>query len=91
MYSKEIWDEIVRLHFEEGRSYQSLHEEFGPAPRVIGHHVKQFHQAAKDDETQAELLRNMEEIQRLRKELAETKKENDFLKKLAAFYAKETQ
>ena len=29
-----------------------------------------------------------EEIRRLRKELAEAKKENDFLKKAAAFFAK---
>lgn len=89
MYSKEIWDEIIRLKLEEGRTYQSLHEEFGPSPRVIGERVKKFMRDAKDNKTQAEILGNMEEIRRLREELAETKKENDFLKKLAAFYAKE--
>ena len=89
MYSKEIWDEIIRLKLEEGRTYQSLHEEFGPSPRVIGERVKKFMRDAKDNNTQAEILGNMEEIRRLREELAETKKENDFLKKLAAFYAKE--
>ena len=57
----------------------------------IGKRVGSSSTEAKQNETQAELLRNMEEIQRLRKELAETKKENDFLKKLAAFYAKETK
>jgi len=31
----------------------------------------------------------MKEIQRLKKELAEAQKENDFLKKAAAFFAKE--
>ena len=81
MYSKELWDEMIRLHLEEGRSYQSLHEEFGPAPATISRRVRRF--------LQAEILGNMEEIRRLREELAETKKENDFLKKLAAFYAKE--
>ena len=91
MYSKEVWDEIVRLHIEEGRTYQSLHDEFGPSAAVIGKHIRQFRQKAEHDETQATILENMEEIQRLREELAETKKENDFLKKLAAFYAKETQ
>ena len=90
MYSKELWDEIIRLHLEEGRSYKSLQEEFGPSMRVIGDHVRKFLQDAKDNETQAELLGNMEEIRRLREELAEVQKENDFLKKLAAFYAKET-
>ena len=91
MYSKEIWDEIVRLHFEEGRSYQSLHEEFGPTTSEISKHIRRLRQEAAHNEAQATILENMEEIQRLREELAETKKENDFLKKLAAFYAKETQ
>lgn len=91
MFSEEIWDEIIRLHIEEGRTYQSLHEEFGPAPHTIGKRVRKFRQKAKDNETQAELLGNMEEIRRLREELAEARKENDFLKKLAAFYAKETK
>ena len=31
----------------------------------------------------------MQEVNKLRQELAETKKENDFLKKAAAFFAKE--
>ena len=89
MYSKELWDEIIRLHIEEGRTYQSLHQEFGPTPSVIGRRVRDFRQKAKASETQAEICSNMEEIRRLREELAETRKENDFLKKLAAFYAKE--
>lgn len=89
MYSKELWDEMIRLHLEEGRSYQSLHEEFGPATATISRRVRRFLQEAKQNEAQAEILGNMEEIRRLREELAEAKKENDFLKKLAAFYAKE--
>ena len=91
MYSKEIWDEIIRLHIEEGRTYQSLYEEFGPTPKVIGERIRKYRREARENEAQAEILGNMEEIRRLREELAETKKENDFLKKLAAFYAKETK
>ena len=91
MYSKELWDEIIRLHIEEKRTYKSLSEEFGPAPSVISRRVRKFLDAAKENAAQAEILDNMEEIRRLREELAETKKENDFLKKLAAFYAKETK
>lgn len=89
MYSKEIWDEIIRLHIEEGRTYKSLHEEFGPATSIIGSHVRRYLREARENETEATIMGNMEEIRRLREELAETKKENDFLKKLAAFYAKE--
>jgi len=91
MYSKEIWDEIIRLHLEEGRTYQSLHEEFGPSTHAISQHVLRFRREAKDDVAQAEILASREEIRHLREELAESKKEIDFLKKLAAFYAKETK
>lgn len=91
MYSREIWDEIIRLHLEEGRTYKSLHEEFGPCIHTIGEHVRKYVRDARESEAQAEILGNMEEIRRMREELAEVKKENDFLKKLAAFYAKETK
>ena len=91
MYSKELWDEIIRLHIEEGRTYKSLHEEFGPSAHVISDHVQKFRRNAQTNEAEAEILSNMEEIRHLREELEESKKEIDFLKKLAAFYAKETQ
>jgi transposase-like protein len=62
MYSKEIWDEIIRLHLEEGRTYQSLHEEFGPSTHAISQHVLRFRREAKDDVAQAEILASREEI-----------------------------
>lgn len=91
MYSKELMDHLVRLHLEEGRTYLSLQEEFGVSNKCISRHVKKFLADAKSNEDQAVILGNMEEIRKLREELAEVKKENDFLKKLAAFYAKETK
>ena len=89
MYSKEVWDEVIRLHIEEGRTYKSLSEEFGMNPATISKRVVKLRNQSQKDAMKAKSLEDMEEIRRLREELAETKKENDFLKKLAAFYAKE--
>ena len=89
MYSKEFWDEIIRLHIEEGRTYKSLSEEFGVSVHQIGIRVRKMRSEAQTNEMKSKSLQDMEEIRRLREELAEAKKENDFLKKLAAFYAKE--
>ena len=91
MYSKELWDEVIRLHVEEGRTYQSLSDEFGMSPQTIGRRVRQLRAETETDEMKAKALKDMNEIHRLRDELSEVKKENDFLKKLAAFYAKETK
>ena len=91
MYSKEVWDEVIRLHIEEGRTYKSLSEEFGMNPATISKRVVKLRNQSQKDAMKAKSLEDMEEIRRLREELAETKKENDFLKKLAAFYAKETK
>ena len=91
MHSKELMDHLIRLHLEEGRTYRSLQEEFGVSSRSISRRVKKYLADAKSNEDQATILGTMEEIRKLREELAEVKKENDFLKKLAAFYAKETK
>lgn len=91
MYSKEVWDEVIRLHIEERRTYKSLSEEFGISEGTIGRRVRALRDAARTDEMKAQALQDMEEIRRLQDELDEVKKENDFLKKLAAFYAKETK
>lgn len=88
---QELWDEVIRLHIEEGRSYKSLSEEFGISAHHIGTKVRELRSEAMADEMKAKSLKDMEEIRRLQDELAEVKKENDFLKKLAAFYAKETK
>lgn len=90
MYSKELWDEVIRLHVKEGRSYKSLSDEFGISAHAIGCKVRKLRAETEMDEMKAKALGDMNEIRRLQDELAEVKKENDFLKKLAAFYAKET-
>ena len=72
-YTPEFRKKIVRLHEEGGRTYKSITAE---------------EKALSNPDTPNE-MELMKENLRLRKELEEAKKENLFLKKAAAFFAKE--
>ena len=92
-YEPEFKKRIVRLHLQEGRTLRSITDEYGVSKSCICTWCKQFseecqNQALDESNTmnEAEL---MKEINKLRKELAEKEKENLFLKKAAAFFAKE--
>ena len=92
-YEQEFKNKIVRLHIEEGRTYKSLTAEYGVSKASISKWCREF-----SEECQQKALSNpdaqnnlelMKENNRLRKELEEARKENLFLKKAAAFFAKE--
>jgi transposase len=92
-YEPEFKKKIVRLHIEEGRTYKSITEEYGVSKASISKWCAEF---SKECQTKARSnpdapneLELMKENLRLRKELDEAKKENLFLKKAAAFFAKE--
>ena len=74
---------------EEGRTLNGLAAEYGIAKASISNWVKQFREECQvNNKAQAEYDCMKENLQ-LKKQLAELKKENDFLKKAAAFFAKE--
>ena len=88
-YKSEFKKKIVRLHLEEGRTLNGLAAEYGIAKASISNWVKQFREERQvNNNAQAEYDYMKENLQ-LKKQLAELKKENDFLKKAAAFFAKE--
>ena len=89
MYDKELMDHLVKLHLEQGRTYISLEDEFGVYRSTISRAVRRFRKEAEADAQKAKALADMEELHRLKKEVEELRKENDFLKKAAAFFAKE--
>ena len=92
-YAPEFRKKIVRLHEEEGRTYKSITTEYGVSKATISKWCKEFSQECQEKAiTNPESLNEMElmkENLRLRKELEEAQKENLFLKKAAAFFAKE--
>ena len=92
-YTPEFKKKIVRLHEEEGRTYKSITAEYGVSKASISKWCSEF---SKECQTKAltypdapKEMELMKENLRLRKELEEAKKENLFLKKASAFFAKE--
>jgi transposase len=85
-YEPELREEIIRLYLEEGRTLKSLTEEYHLGKGTLRYWLK--HTRKECDEPTGE---SHVELQRLRKQNAELRKENDFLKKAAAFFAKEVE
>jgi len=93
-HSEEFRREAVRLLKESGKS---LHEQ----ARELGIHYSTLwdwrekinHESdpVTEDSLQVTVLTKDDEIRRLRKELATVREERDFLKKAAAFFAKESR
>lgn len=91
-YEAEFKKKIVRLHIEQGRTYKSITDEYNVSKASISKWCSEFSkecqkQADSSPDTPNE-MNLMKENLRLRKELDEAKKENLFLKKAAAFFAK---
>ena len=82
---------IDRLHLEEGRFLKGLAAEYGVSHASISNWTNQFREECQaNEETKADYDYMKENLQ-LKKQLAELQKENDFLKKAAAFFAKEIE
>lgn len=88
-YTPEFKKKIVRLHEEEGRTYKSITAEYGVSKASISKWCSELREECQTSLEVKEEYDAMKEILRLRRELEEAKKENLFLKKAAAFFAKE--
>ncbi len=88
-YETEFKKKIVRLHLEEGRSLKSLAAEYSVSHASISNWTAQFRNECQINEEAKADYDFMKENLALRRQLAELQKENDFLKKAAAFFAKE--
>jgi len=88
-YEPELKEKVIRLHLEEGRSVRSLTEEYNLGRGTLNYWLKARRKEGLDNPTISEENEYYSEIKRLRKELEESQKENAFLKKAAAFFAKE--
>ena len=89
IYNDEFRQKIVRLHLQEGRTYKSLIDEFGVSKASISKWCRDFSKECQTRPSAQKDSEIMQEIRRLRKQLQELEKENAFLKKAAAFFAKE--
>lgn len=93
VYEPEFKKKIVRLHLEEGRTYKSICTEYGVSKSAISRWCEEFSNECQNisqvNPTATNEADLMKENLRLRKELEEKNKEILFLKKAAAFFARE--
>lgn len=88
IYSDELKKKVVRLKLE-GRSISSLSQEYGAAKSTIAKWVARY--KASSTPEREKVISSSEEIARLKRLLAEKEKEILFLKKAAAFFAREIE
>lgn len=88
-YENEFKKKIVRLHLEDGRSLKSLAVEYGVSHASISNWTGQYRNECQTNEEANTEYEYMKENLKLKKQLVELQKGNDFLKKAAAFFAKE--
>ena len=88
-YEQEFKKRMVRLHLEEGRTLLSLQKEYRVSKASITIWVKQFRNECQENKEAKENYDYIKENLRLRRKLEEVEKENLFLKKAEAFFAKE--
>lgn len=80
---------FIKSHIQYGRTIASLAAEYGVSSASISNWVRTYREECQTNDATKSEYELMQEVHKLRQELAEAKKENDFLKKAAAFFAKE--
>lgn len=88
-YDDALRKKILKLHLEEGRTIKSLTNEYDLGTSTISYWLKKHREECKVNPELQDETDKMAENRNLRKRLEELEKENRFLKKAAAFFAKE--
>lgn len=88
-FSREFKEEAVRLWAESGRPLAHIARELSVRTEQLRRWRHQLGASKPDRATRPET--EAQELRRLRRELEITRQERDFLKKAAAFFAKESR
>ncbi len=84
-YSDEIRNKCINLRLE-GRTVKSINDEFGLSVGTLKSWMKKYEESL----TSTEIVSNAEHL-RVLNEVAELRKENDFLKKAASYFASQKE
>ena len=87
-YSEEFKKEVVK-YYATGKSYNQITKEYGVPNATLAGWIKKYSEECKYKTNSKESIINVKEMRDLQKKVAELEKENEFLKKAAAFFAKE--
>jgi transposase len=88
-YTPEFKKKMVKLVLEEGRQMKSVNQEYNLGEGSLRKWIRDYSEECENNPELKSEKDLVEENLKLRKQLAESKKENDFLKKVAAFFARE--
>lgn len=86
--AKEAKKKAVYEHIQDGRTLESLAKEYDVSKATISNWVHAYRKECQTNDAEKTQLETMEELRRLQIYNAELEKENRFLKKAAAFFAK---
>jgi transposase-like protein len=89
-YSAEFKAEAVRLHQQSGKSLSESARDIGVSAKSLRSWVAQAEIDAGNGPEGALTSSEREELAKLRRELRQVKMERDFLKKVSAFFARES-
>ena len=90
MYTEEIKRAVVSQHIQEARTIESLASEYGVSRATVSNWVARYREECQGNAEAKKEYDLMLEMRKLRLRNVELEKENRFLKKAAAFFAKET-
>jgi transposase len=90
-YTEEFKEEAVRLIRDSARPVAQVARDLGVADHLLYRWRVEQQQAESHGHTRQSMRAEQEELTRLRRENAVLKQERDFLKRAAAFFAKESQ
>jgi transposase len=90
-YTKEEKEEAVRLVRESGQSVPQVARQLGIGETALYSWVKQAKIDAGEGPPDALTTAEKEELRKLRREVKNLRMEREFLKKAAAFFARETE
>lgn len=90
-YTEQFKTEAVRLVREAGKPIAQIARELGISANLLYRWRGEEHQARRLRTTRAGLKAEAEELIRLRRENETLRKERDFLKSAAAYFARECQ
>ena len=87
--TEETRKRVVCEHIRDGRTITSLAAEYGVSNATVSNWIRKYREECQTNDSEKSQLELMEEVRKLRQEKSELEKENNFLKKAAAFFAKE--
>ena len=87
-YSEEFKSQVAHEVIENDRTISSVASSYDLVPQTVGNWVARYKKAHATDQERKKASESAE-IAKLRAEVRELRQENEFLKKAAAFFAKE--